>query len=73
MWIIPAGVAPGVKVAHKTGSITGVHHDSGIVFMPDGRKVNMSGDLIKGLEDEKSAVKSMARVSTTDHDWQTDH
>jgi beta-lactamase class A len=28
--IIPALLPPGVKVAHKTGSITHVHHDSGI-------------------------------------------
>ncbi|MCA1801196.1 MAG: class A beta-lactamase-related serine hydrolase [Rhodothermaceae bacterium] len=24
-------------MAHKTGSITGVNHDSGIVYLPDGR------------------------------------
>ena len=36
--IIPALLPNNVKVAHKTGSITGVQHDSGIVFLPDGRK-----------------------------------
>src|SRR5262245_54369138 len=36
--IIPALLPPDVKVAHKTGSITHVHHDSGIVMLPDGRK-----------------------------------
>ena len=36
--IIPAQLPADVKVAHKTGSITGVQHDSGIIFLPDGRK-----------------------------------
>ncbi|MFI5131742.1 MAG: serine hydrolase [Chitinophagales bacterium] len=70
--IIPAGVGPGVKVAHKTGSITGVQHDSGIVFMPDGRKYVLV-ILSKGLQDEKSAVKSMARVSEMIYDYMKDH
>lgn len=29
---IPAGLAPGTRVAHKTGTITKVHHDAGIVL-----------------------------------------
>ena len=36
--IIPADLPDNVKVAHKTGWITGVQHDSGIVILPDGRK-----------------------------------
>lgn len=36
--MIPAKLPSNVKVAHKTGSIVGVQHDSGIVFLPDGRK-----------------------------------
>lgn len=34
--IIPAKLPEDVVVAHKTGSITGVEHDSGIVYLPDG-------------------------------------
>ncbi len=60
--IIPAGCPAGTKVAHKTGSITGVQHDSGIVFMPDGRSYVLV-ILSKNLEDEKSAIPAMARVS----------
>ena len=30
---IPAGLPPGTRVAHKTGSITGVLHDSAIVYL----------------------------------------
>jgi beta-lactamase class A len=60
--IIPAGLPPEVKVAHKTGFIGGVHHDSGIVFLPDGRKYVLVL-LSKNLEDEKAAIQSMATVS----------
>lgn len=35
--LIPAPLPADVKVAHKTGEITGVHHDSGIVMLPDGK------------------------------------
>lgn len=34
--IIPAKLPDDVTVAHKTGFITGVEHDSGIVYLPDG-------------------------------------
>ena len=60
--IIPAQLPQDVKVAHKTGSFPGVHHDSGIVFLPDGRKyviVILSRELV----DEASATKAMASVS----------
>jgi beta-lactamase class A len=60
--IIPARLPAGVKVAHKTGSITGVHHDSGIVFLPDGRKYTLVL-LSAKLADEKNAMAAMARVS----------
>jgi len=60
--IIPAELPAGVKVAHKTGSITGVHHDSGIIFLPDGKKYVLVL-LSKNLKDEKAAIKAMAKVS----------
>jgi len=60
--IIPANLPKDVKVAHKTGSISGVHHDSGIVFLPDGRKYVLV-ILSKDLEGEDAAVKAMAHVS----------
>jgi beta-lactamase class A len=31
---IPAGLPPGMKVAHKTGEITKIHHDAAIVYAP---------------------------------------
>jgi beta-lactamase class A len=60
--IIPAQLPKETKVAHKTGFITGIHHDSGIVFLPDGRKYVLVL-LSKNLEDEKQAIKAMADVS----------
>jgi beta-lactamase class A len=29
---IPAGLPPGMRVAHKTGEITGIRHDAAVVF-----------------------------------------
>ncbi len=60
--IIPARLPQGVKVAHKTGSITALQHDSGIVYLPDGRKYVLVL-LSRKLENEKAAIESMAKVS----------
>ncbi len=68
--IIPAELPADVKVAHKTGWITGVQHDSGIVILPDGRKYVLVL-LSKNLEDEPSAVKAMAHVSRMIYDYVT--
>ena len=35
--IIPRFLPVDVQVAHKTGSITGLHHDAGIVYLPNGK------------------------------------
>ena len=66
--IIPAQLPAGVKVAHKTGSITGVNHDSGIIFLPDGRKYVLVL-LSKNVEDKDAAIKSMATVSKMIYDY----
>lgn len=60
--IIPANLPKEVKVAHKTGSITGVQHDSGIVFLPDGRKYILVL-LSKELTDTDRGIKALATVS----------
>jgi beta-lactamase class A len=66
--IIPAQLPAEVKVAHKTGWITGLHHDAGIVFLPDGRKYVLIL-LSAKLEDEAAGVKSMATVSKMIYDY----
>ena len=67
--IIPARLPKNVKVAHKTGSITGVQHDSGIVFLPDGKKYVLV--LLSRFDpaDEKKAIEAMADVSKLIYDY----
>jgi beta-lactamase class A len=50
---IPSALPPGTRVAHKTGWITGIRHDGGIVFTPAGRYVLVV--LVRGLEDTATA------------------
>lgn len=66
--IIPAQLPKDVKVAHKTGSITGVQHDSGIVLLPDGRKYVLV--LLSRFDpvDEKTVIVAMADVSKLIYD-----
>lgn len=68
--IITARLPAGVKVAHKTGWIKGINHDSGIVFLPDGRKyvlVLLSKDVVN----EKAAIHAMAAVSEIVYNYVT--
>jgi len=51
-----------VRVANKTGSIVGVNHDSGIVFLPDGRKYVIVM-LSKDIESEEASTEILANVS----------
>ncbi len=65
---IPAELPKEVKVAHKTGSISGVEHDSGIVFLPDGRKYVLV-ILAKNLKDMKKGTETEAKVSRLIYDF----
>jgi beta-lactamase class A len=68
--MIPAQLPEGVVVAHKTGSITGVRHDSGIVFLPDGRKYVLVL-LSKNMSNPEAGVEAMASVSKMIYDYVT--
>jgi len=70
--IIPARLPADVKVAHKTGSITGVHHDSGIVILPDGRKYVLVL-LSKNLKGDEAATSAMANVSAMIYEYVVSH
>ncbi|WP_420146984.1 serine hydrolase [Spirosoma sp.] len=59
---IPAKLPKSVKVAHKTGSIAGVRHDSGIVMLPDGRNYVLVL-LSKNIKDDTTTSATMATVS----------
>ena len=66
--IIPARLPEDVKVAHKTGWITGLNHDSGIIMLPDGRRYVLV-ILSDSVEDEKAAKENMATASKMIYDY----
>jgi beta-lactamase class A len=57
-----------VRVAHKTGSITGIHHDSGIVILPGGKKYVLVMLSQFQPADEKKVIQAMADVSKMFYD-----
>lgn len=59
---ISAGLPEGIPVAHKTGDITGVHHDAAIVY-PPGEKPYVLVVLTDGFQDEKAANRTIAEIS----------
>jgi beta-lactamase class A len=59
---IPAGLPPGIPVAHKTGDITKVHHDAAIVY-PPGESPYVLVVLTTGIADEKAANQTIAEIS----------
>ena len=65
--IIPAKLPPGIRTATKSGSITKICHDSGIVFLPGGKKYVVVL-LSKGIEDQKISTEVLATVSRIIYD-----
>lgn len=59
--MIPAGLPPGTPVAHKTGELTGVLHDAGIVSGPRGEYVLVL--LGQDFADRDEAVRAWASAS----------
>lgn len=57
---IPAGLPKGTPVAHKTGNITRIHHDAGIVYGP---RPYVLVVLIRGIADQKKSAALMADLS----------
>lgn len=65
--LIPALLPNDVKIANKTGMITGVHHDSAIVYLPDGRKYILVL-LSKNMEDMDKGTQMLSEVSKMVYD-----
>ncbi len=65
---IPRFLPDNVKVAHKTGSITAVEHDSGIIFLPNGRKYILV-ILSKNLESSAEGKEVIGRISKLIYDY----
>ncbi len=59
---IPAGVPSDVRVGHKTGWISGIRHDGGIVTLPDGRRYVLVV-LTRGIDDVAAADSLISDVS----------
>jgi len=57
---IPAGVPAGTPVAHKTGNITRIHHDAGIVYAP---RPYVLVILVRGIPDQKVSAPLMSTIS----------
>ena len=61
---IPAGVPRRIRVAHKTGSITEIQHDGGIVYERDD-PVYLLVIMVQGVADEEAAHELIANLSRT--------
>lgn len=60
--MIPLYLPKDVEIAHKTGSITGVHHDAAIVYLPNG-KTYVLILLSKNLKDFERGTRQLAEIS----------
>lgn len=63
---IPAGLPEGTRVAHKTGEITGHHHDGGVVFV-GGRPRYVLIVLTRGLQDRAQSSQLIADLARMVH------
>jgi beta-lactamase class A len=59
---IPAGLPKGTRVAHKTGSITEISHDAGLVFEPDGGRYVLVV-LTRGFKKGDDADRVIAEIA----------
>lgn len=68
--MIPAQLPDDVEVAHKTGWITGVNHDVGIVELPDGQRYVLVL-LSKDAENRDEVLSTFAGISRSVYDFVT--
>lgn len=59
---IPAGLPPGIPVAHKTGNITRIHHDAAVVYGP---RPYVLVVLVRGIDEQKKSAALIAELSKT--------
>ena len=64
--MIPAGFPGDVRVAHKTGQITKIHHDAAIIYPPDSEPYVIV-ILIEGLADSETSAALGADIAETIH------
>lgn len=66
--VLPKYLPKEVVVAHKTGSITGVHHDAGIVYLPNGQAYVLVL-LSKNLKNFDEGTDQLATISKIFYDY----
>ena len=66
--MIPAGLPTGMKIAHKTGSITQIAHDAAIV-LPESAAPFILVILTRGWNDHDAASKVGARIAGKVYDY----
>jgi beta-lactamase class A len=66
--IIAGNLPEEVRVASKSGFITGVRHDSGLVYLPDGRSFLLVY-LSKNVPDEERSITTGATISRMIYDF----
>ena len=59
---IPAGLPASIAVAHKTGNITRIHHDAGIVYA---KRPYVLVVLVRGIQEQKDSAAVIAKISRT--------
>ena len=57
---IPSGLPAGIDVAHKTGEITRIHHDAGIVYA---KRPYVLVVLVRGIDDQAASGRLIAEIS----------
>lgn len=65
---IPALLPADVRTATKTGNITGINHDSGIIILPDGRRYVLVL-LSEGFKTSKEAANALSAISRILYDY----
>jgi beta-lactamase class A len=69
---IPAGLPPGIRIAHKTGEITAHSHDAAIVY-PPGRRPYVLVVLTRGIQDGARSSKLIADISAIVYSRNSSH
>lgn len=67
---IPAGLPASATVAHKTGSITRIRHDGGVVYLDNGARYVLVV-LVRGLDDHDAADRLIADLSRIVYEFVT--
>ena len=65
---IPTGLPAGIEVAHKTGEITRIHHDAGVVYA---KRPYVLVVLVRGIDDQAASGRLIANVSRTIYSLQS--